>query len=78
MSVIDPYDPQRDIERGDEVIARLPFEGHVVGEVVDLGPRVTIRAGGKMVEVDEAHVWKNGAGAGDSVYSGENYTVRGI
>ncbi|AGC34364.1 hypothetical protein HSTV2_97 [Halorubrum sodomense tailed virus 2] len=50
-------------ETGDEVMAEIPWEGVVVGEVLDAGPRYTILLdGGEMVEVDERNVWKNGDG----------------
>lgn len=50
-------------ERGDEVMAKVPWEGVFVGEVLDAGPRYTIRIDdGRTIEVDERSVWKNGDG----------------
>lgn len=51
------------IRRGEEVMAKLPFEGVIIGEVMDSGPRITImRDSGDTIEVDEANVWRNGNG----------------
>ncbi|WP_372611659.1 hypothetical protein [Halomonas sp.] len=51
------------MQRGDEVLAQIPWEGVVLGELVDHGPRCTIVTdGGEQFEVDESNVWKNGDG----------------
>lgn len=61
--------PDAPLRRGEEVMAKLPFEGVIIGELMDPGPRCTIaRDNGETVEVDEANVWRNGDG----------YSVRAI
>ena len=63
MSIQSGGPPFEVLRRNDEVFAKIPFGGVIVGELVDKGPRCTIRKeSGEIVEVDEANVWRNGDG----------------
>ena len=60
MSIQSGGTPFEVLRRNDEVLAKIPFGGVIVGELIDKGPRCTIRKeSGETVEVDEANVWRN-------------------